>query len=236
MQYKKALEGGGLKVMAKMGISTLASYKGAQVFESVGLNLDLVHEYFEGTRAHLAGVGMAQVQRDLNELHERAFRPRLAGSLPLDPGGDLYWRREGEWHQWNPVTIGKLQQAACTGDEAAYRHFSHIIDDHSERLQTLRGLLDFKLSHSAAVPLSEVEPVEEILKRFSTGSMSFGALSQEAHETLAVAMNRIGGKSGTGEGGERIERFGGERECSMKQVASGRFGVTSRYLVQAKQI
>ena len=235
-QYKKALEGGLFKVMAKMGISTLASYKGAQVFESVGLNPDFVQEYFEGTRAQLAGVGMAQVKRDLNELHDRAFRPRLAGSLPLDPGGDLYWRREGEWHQWNPLTIGKLQQAACTGDEAAYRDFSRIIDDHSERLQTLRGLLDFKPSHGAAVALSEVEPVEEILKRFSTGSMSFGALSQEAHETLATAMNRIGGKSGTGEGGEQTERFGSERECSMKQVASGRFGVTSRYLVQAKQI
>ena len=235
-QYKKALEGGLHKVMAKMGISTLASYKGAQVFECVGLNPDFVQEYFEGTRAQLAGAGMAQVQRDLNELHDRAFLPRLAGSLPLDPGGDLYWRREGEWHQWNPITIGKLLQAAGTGDETAYRNFSRIIDDHNERLQTLRGLLDFKFSHNAALPLSEVEPLDEILKRFSTGSMSFGSLSQEAHETLAVAMNRIGGKSGTGEGGEQSERFGSERECSMKQVASGRFGVTSRYLVQAKQI
>ena len=235
-QYKQALEGGLLKVMARMGISTLASYKGAQVFECVGLDADFVSDYFAGTRALLAGIGIEQVEQELKECHDRAFLPRLTGNLALDPGGDLYWRRDGEWHQWNPLSIGKLQQAVRSKNEAAYREFSQGIDDNSERLKNIRGLLDFKPLSGAPVPLSEVEPVEDILRRFSTGSMSFGSLSQEVHETLAIAMNRMGGKSGTGEGGEQSERFGTERECSMKQVASGRFGVTSQYLVQAKQI
>jgi len=236
MQYKQALERGLLKVMARMGISTLASYKGAQVFECVGLDPDFVFEYFEGTRALLAGINIEHVEKDLEEMHDRAFLPPITGNLALDPGGDLYWRRDGEWHQWNPHTIGKLQHAVRSNDAAAYREFSHAIDDHSERLKTIRGLLDFKPLHEAPLPLSEVEPVADILRRFATGSMSFGSLSREAHETLAMAMNRIGGKSGTGEGGEQSERFGSDRECSMKQVASGRFGVTSRYLVQARQI
>ncbi len=235
-QYKQALEGGLLKVMARMGISTLASYKGAQVFECVGLDPDFVFDYFAGTRVLLSGIGIEQVEQELKELHDRAFLPCIAGNLALDPGGDFYWRRDGEWHQWNPLSIGKLQQAVRSNDEVAYREFSQGIDDNSKQVKTIRGLLDFKPLSVAPLPLSEVEPVEEILRRFSTGSMSFGSLSQEAHETLAIAMNRIGGKSGTGEGGEQSERFGTERECSMKQVASGRFGVTSQYLVQAKQI
>lgn len=235
-RYRQALENGILKVMSKMGISTLQSYKGAQVFEAVGLDPEFVQEYFAGTSAHLAGVGLAQIERELLERHRAAFGNKVIGNLPLDAGGEFYWRRDGELHQWSPFTIGKLQQAARTADPEAYRAFADSINEQTQRLQTLRGLLDFKLDPKAAIPLEEVEPCETICQRFSTGSMSFGALSLEAHEALAVAMNRLGGKSGTGEGGEQIERFGTERECSMKQVASGRFGVTIDYLSRARQI
>jgi glutamate synthase domain-containing protein 2/glutamate synthase domain-containing protein 1/glutamate synthase domain-containing protein 3 len=235
-RFKKAIEGGLLKVMSKMGISTLESYKGAQVFQVIGLDHDLVREFFSGTTAYLEGVGLEQIERELLEQHELAFGEKLAGNLPLDAGGDLYWRRDGELHQWNPLTVGKLQHAARTGNYEAYREFASFLNDQEERLQTIRGLLDFDIDEHESIPISEVEPVEEIWKRFSTGSMSHGALSSEAHEALAIAMNRIGGKAGTGEGGEQVDRFGTERECSMKQVASGRFGVTINYLVHAKQI
>ena len=177
-----------------------------------------------------------EIERELLEQHSIAFGEKIVDNLSLDQGGDLYWRRDGELHQWNPLTIGKLQQAVRTGSYAVYQEFARYINDQNERLQTLRGLLDFNTSAGEAIPSEEVEPVEQILKRFSTGSMSFGALSREAHEALAIAMNRIGGKSGTGEGGEQVERFGTERECSMKQVASGRFGVTIHYLARAQQI
>ena len=235
-RFKKAIEGGLLKVMSKMGISTLESYKGAQVFQVIGLDHDLVREYFSGTTAYLEGVGLEQIEHELLEQHELAFGEKLAGNLPLDAGGDLYWRRDGELHQWNPLTVGKLQHAARTGNYEAYREFASFLNDQEERLQTIRGLLDFDIDEHESIPISEVEPVEEIWKRFSTGSMSLGALSSEAHEALAIAMNRIGGKAGTGEGGEQVDRFATERECSMKQVASGRFGVTINYLVHAKQI
>jgi glutamate synthase (NADPH/NADH) large chain len=235
-QFKKAIEGGILKVMSKMGISTLESYKGAQVFQAVGLNFDLVREYFTGTTAHLEGVGIEQIERELLEQHELAFGEKIAGNLPLDAGGDLYWRRDGELHQWNPITVGKLQQAARTGSYEAYREFATFLNDQDERLQTIRGLLEFDIDEHESVPVEEVEPIEAICKRFSTGSMSLGALSTEAHECLAIAMNRLGGKAGSGEGGEQVERFGTERECTMKQVASGRFGVTINYLAHAKQI
>jgi glutamate synthase domain-containing protein 2/glutamate synthase domain-containing protein 1/glutamate synthase domain-containing protein 3 len=233
-KFKKAVEGGILKVMSKMGISTLESYKGAQVFQAVGLNFDLVREYFTGTTAYLEGVGLEQIETELLEQHELAFGGKIAGNLPLDPGGDLYWRRDGELHQWNPLTVGRLQHAVRAGSFEAYQEFASFLNDQEERLQTIRGLLDFETDEQ--VPIEEVEPVEEICKRFSTGSMSLGALSTEAHETLAVAMNHIGGKAGTGEGGEQVARFGTERACSMKQVASGRFGVTINYLAHAKQI
>jgi len=235
-RYRKAVEGGILKVMSKMGISTLESYKGAQVFEAIGLNFDFVREYFQGTTAHIPSVGLDQIERELIETHERAFSDKIAGSLPLEQGGEFSWRRDGEIHQWNPFTVGKLQHAVRTGDGNSYRDFAEYINDQQERLQTLRGLVDFDIDPAGSIPLEEVEPCEAIFKRFSTGSMSFGSLSREAHETLAIAMNRLGGKSGTGEGGEQVERFGTERECSMKQVASGRFGVTMNYLVHAKQI
>jgi glutamate synthase domain-containing protein 2/glutamate synthase domain-containing protein 1/glutamate synthase domain-containing protein 3 len=235
-KFKKAIETGILKVMSKMGISTLESYKGAQGFQAVGLNPELVQEYFSGTAAHLQGMGLKEIASELLEQHELAYGNKIMGNLPLDVGGDLYWRRDGELHQWNPLTVGKLQHAVRTGNYESYREFASYLNDQDQRLQTIRGLLDFDIDEHESIPISEVEAVEEIWKRFSTGSMSLGSLSAEAHETLAIAMNRIGGKSGTGEGGEQVERFGTERECSMKQVASGRFGVTINYLVHAKQI
>ena len=236
LNYRKAVEGGILKVMSKMGISTLESYKGAQIFETIGLSNDFVQEYFSGTTAYLYGVGLEQIEREVKKRHELAFDTKIAGNIPLKQGGDYYWRRDGEIHQWNPLTVGKLQHAVKVNDYDTYKEFANYINEQNERQQTIRGILDFKKGRRDPVPLDEVEPVEKIFKRFSTGSMSFGALSKEAHETLAIAMNRIGGKAGTGEGGEQVDRFDTERECSMKQVASGRFGVTIQYLAQAKQI
>ncbi len=234
--YRGALEGGLLKVMAKMGISTLASYKGAQIFEAIGLAPDLVDACFTGTACAIPGVGLADIEREARERHALAWDEPPAGSPLLAHGGELYWRRDGERHQWNPYTIGRLQQAARENDRDAYRAFAAAVDGHDGSLHNLRGLLDFDLDAALAIPLDEVEPVEAVVARFATGSMSFGSLSREAHEALAVAMNRLGGKSGTGEGGEQVERFGTERSCSMKQVASGRFGVTAQYLAEARQI
>ncbi|MGM0703678.1 MAG: glutamate synthase large subunit [Pseudomonadota bacterium] len=238
--YRAALEDGLLKVMAKMGISTLESYKGAQVFECVGLDRALVDDCFAGTPAHLPGVGLATLEAETEQAHTEAYSERIAGSLPLRQGGDFYWRRDGEWHQWNPRTIGYLQQAARHGDAASYWRFAELANAPSPSVQTLRGLFafDVEVEEGAprAIPLDQVEPVEAILPRFGTGSMSFGALSREAHEAMAIAMNRIGGKAGSGEGGEQVERFGTEAENSMKQCASGRFGVTAHYLANARQI
>ena len=235
-RYRAALEDGVLKVMSKMGVSTLQSYRGAQVFEALGLAPELIDDCFTGTWCPVPGATLADLERETRALHAAAFAPALPGNAALHPGGQLYWRRDGELHQWTPQAIGWLQQAVRTGDEAAYRRFAAAVDAQEGRLQTLRGLLEFALDPAASIPLEEVEPEAAIMQRFATGSMSFGALSQEAHEALAVAMNRIGAISGTGEGGEQVERFGSERACSMKQVASGRFGVTIDYLVQARQI
>lgn len=234
--YKAALEGGLLKVMAKMGITVLESYKGAQIFEAIGLDQDFIDEYFTNTPCSVHGIGMELFDREAATRHEEAFKVALPGEPPLPEGGDYYWRRDGELHQWNPLTIAQLQQAVRTGDFDAYRNYARFINEQSGRMQTINGLIDFQVDPGKSIPLGEVEPVEELVKRFSTGSMSFGSLSQEVHETLAVAMNRLGGKSGTGEGGEQRERFGTERECTMKQVASGRFGVTLDYLNRAEQI
>ena len=236
LNYRAAVETGLLKVMSKMGISTLQGYKGAQVFEAIGLDASVMDRYFTGTPAHLPGIELADVEADLRKAHREAFDTRIVATLPLPPGGHLYWRRDGEQHDWNPWTIAKLQQAARTGDRGAYREFSDAMADLESRGHTIRGLLDFACRRADAITLDEVEPVSAIVRRFSTGSMSFGALSREAHETLAVAMNRIHAISGTGEGGEQVDRFGTERSCSMKQVASGRFGVTLRYLSEARQI
>jgi glutamate synthase (NADPH/NADH) large chain len=234
--YRTAIENGLLKVMSKMGISTLQGYKGAQVFEAVGLDQALIDRYFTGTPAHVPGIDLSDIEAGVRKTHGEAFQPGVIASLPLPSGGHFYWRRDGEQHDWNPWTIGKLQLAARTGDRAAYRAFAGAIDELECRGNTIRGLLKFAARRADAITLDEVEPVNAILRRFSTGSMSFGALSQEAHEALAVAMNRVGGLSGTGEGGEQAERFGTERSCSMKQVASGRFGVTLGYLADARQI
>ncbi len=234
--YRKAVEDGLLKVMSKMGISTLQGYKGAQVFEAIGLEEALVERYFTGTPAHLPGIGLRELERQARALHEQAFGSEPAANLALPQGDDYYWRRDGELHFWSPRTIGLLQHACRTGRADVYRDFAAAIYEQENGGQTIRGLLELRTEPRDRLDLDEVEPAEAIMRRFSTGSMSFGALSQEAHEALAVAMNRIGGISGTGEGGEQVERFGTERSCSMKQVASGRFGVTIQYLTNARQI
>ncbi|MFB6162540.1 MAG: glutamate synthase large subunit, partial [Halococcoides sp.] len=235
-RYRGAIEDGLQKVMAKMGISTLESYTGAQIFEAVGLDSDFVAEYFEGTTARTGGIGIADLERDLRERHEEAYDADVAGNLDLDQGGELYWRRDGEFHQWNPNTIGALQRATNHDDPEAYEEFARRINDQNEQLQTLRGLLDFRTDERESIPIEEVEPVEAITQRFFSASMSFGSISPEAHETLAEGMNRVGGFASTGEGGEPAERFGTDRECADKQVASGRFGVDANYLANAEHI
>ncbi|SFR41353.1 glutamate synthase (NADPH/NADH) large chain [Halogeometricum rufum] len=229
--YTKALEDGVLKTMAKMGISTVASYQGAQIFEAVGLDSDFVAEYFEGTEIRTEGIGIDVVEQDLLTRHAVAY-----GADPqLQHQGEYEHRSNGIYHQWNPKTVGTLQQAVRSGDYEKYQEFADLINDQSKELQTLRGLLEFD-SDRDPVPLDEVEPVEDIVERFSTAAMSLGSLSPEAHENNSIAMNRIGGKSNSGEGGEPPERFGTEKECNVKQVASGRFGVTSHYLSSADEL
>jgi len=230
-QYKKALEDGLLKTMAKMGISTVESYQGAQIFEAVGLSSDFVREYFEGTEIRTEGIGIPQLEEDLLTRHAVAY-----GADPdLERQGEYEHRSDGIHHQWNPKTVGTLQQAVRSGSYEKYQEFAELINDQRENLQTLRGLLEFD-SDRDPVPIEEVEPVHEVVERFSTAAMSLGSLSPEAHETNSIAMNRIGGKSNTGEGGEPPERFGTEKECNIKQVASGRFGVTSNYLSSAEEL
>ncbi|WP_255194057.1 glutamate synthase large subunit [Natronobeatus ordinarius] len=230
--YVTALENGLLKVMAKMGISTVESYRGAQIFEAVGLDAELVAEYFEGTENRTEGIGLAELEADVRERHAVAFADDEAA---LERTGEYDHRNNGIHHQWNPKTVGTLQQAARSGDYERYEEFAAMVNEQNESLQTLRGLLEFD-SDREPVPLEEVEPVEEIVKRFSTAAMSLGSLSPEAHETNSIAMNRLGGKSNSGEGGEPPERFGTEKECTVKQVASGRFGVTSTYLSSADEL
>lgn len=234
--YLHALEDGILKVMSKMGISTLESYKGAQIFESLGLAEDFIEEYFAGTASRVGGIGIAEVEEDVRNLHHKAYGPRQDNNLVLDQGGDLYWRRDGEYHWWNPMTVGTLQNAVRGGGSAAYKRFADLCNEQESQFHTFRGLMNFKQGGNQPISIEEVEPVESIFQRFFTSSMSWGALSQEAHETLAIAMNRIGAKASSGEGGEQPERFGTERECKNKQVASGRFGVTAHYLANAQQI
>uniref|UniRef100_UPI001FCE74D2 glutamate synthase large subunit n=1 Tax=Halorussus halobius TaxID=1710537 RepID=UPI001FCE74D2 len=239
--YVGALEDGLQKTMAKMGISTVESYRGAQIFEAVGLDSDFVAEYFEGTAARTEGVGVEGIERDLRERHATAFGSddaEEADDWTPEPErqGEFEHRSSGRKHQWNPETVGTLQRAVRQGDYDTFGEFSEAIDDQNGDLQTLRGLLEFDADDRESVPLSDVEPVESIVERFSTAAMSLGSLSPEAHENNAVAMNRLGAKSNTGEGGEPPERFDTERECSVKQVASGRFGVTSAYLDSADEI
>ncbi|MFC4449489.1 glutamate synthase large subunit [Halorussus aquaticus] len=232
--YVGALEDGLQKTMAKMGISTVESYRGAQIFEAVGLDSDFVEEYFEGTAARTEGIGIDGVEDDLRERHAEAF----GGGDDLDPArqGEFEHRSNGRHHQWNPETVGTLQRAVRQDDADAYGEFAEAINDQNGNLQTLRGLLAFDDEGRESIPVEAVEPVSDIVERFSTAAMSLGSLSPEAHENNAVAMNRLGAKSNTGEGGEPPERFGTERECNVKQVASGRFGVTSAYLSNAEEI
>ena len=239
----KALGKGVLKVMSKMGISTVASYRGAQVFEAIGLAADLVDEYFTGTTSKLGGVGLDVIAEEVARRHRVAYPP--SGISPahrrLEVGGEYQWRREGEPHMFNPETVFRLQFATANKRFDVYRQYSASIDDQSRALMTLRGLFKFAEGVREPVRLDEVESVSEIVKRFSTGAMSYGSISREAHETLAIAMNRIGAKSNTGEGGEDPERFepmpnGDSRRSAIKQVASGRFGVTSEYLVNSDDI
>ena len=229
--YRGALEDGLLKTMAKMGISTVESYQGAQIFEAVGLDSDFVAEYFEGTEIRTEGIGIEAIEDDLRTRHAMAF-----GADPeLETIGEYENRSSGIHHGWNPDTVGTLQQAVRSGDYETYEEFADLVNDQSKQLQTLRGLLEFE-SDRDPVPVEEVEPVESIVTRFATASMSLGSLSPEAHENNAIAMNRLGGKSGTGEGGEPPERFDTEKECNIKQVASGRFGVTADYLANAEEL
>ncbi|MGE0394476.1 MAG: glutamate synthase large subunit [Vicinamibacterales bacterium] len=238
--YTKALNKGVLKVMSKMGISTLQSYCGAQIFEAVGLNEWFVERYFTGTASQIGGVNIDVIAEEVRARHDRAFGRRPVGPKELEWGGEYQWRRDGEFHLFNPETVQKLQHATRSGQYAIFKQYTKAVDDQSQRRATLRSLFDLRPA-GPAVPLSEVEPVEAILKRFSTGAMSYGSISQEAHETLAIAMNRLGGRSNTGEGGEDPARFvpdanGDLRRSAIKQVASARFGVTSEYLVNADDL
>jgi glutamate synthase (ferredoxin) len=238
--YIKALNKGILKVMAKMGISTVQSYCGAQIFEAIGLDRTLVERYFPGTASRVGGIGLDVVAEEVRRRHERAFPARPVGEPELDWGGEYQWRRDGEFHMVNPDMIARLQYAARSGDYRAFKEYSRLVDDQSRRRATLRGLIELRPAEQP-VPLEEVEPVESIVRRFATGAMSYGSISQEAHETLAIAMNRLGARSNTGEGGEDPARYrrdpnGDWRRSAVKQVASGRFGVTSEYLVNADDL
>jgi glutamate synthase domain-containing protein 2/glutamate synthase domain-containing protein 1/glutamate synthase domain-containing protein 3 len=237
--YKKAIGKGLLKVMSKMGISTLQSYQGAQIFEAIGLKKDFVDRYFTWTPTRIEGVGLNVVAEETRRRHHDAFQVGLHLHDPLDPGGHYKWRRRGERHIYNPETVPALQHAVRSGSYKQWKAYSALVNEDDKRLFNIRGLLAFK--KSSPVPLEEVEPALTIVKRFKTGAMSFGSISKEAHENLAIAMNRLGGRSNTGEGGEDAERFvpdqnGDLRRSAIKQVASGRFGVTSHYLVNADEL
>ena len=238
--YKKAVNKGLLKVFSKMGISTLQSYRGAQVFEAIGLNKELVDKYFTGTASRIEGVSLEVLAREAQMKHEHAFRPVTESEKELDLGGQYQYRVNGEYHLLNPLTVSKLQHSVRQNSFETFQEFSRLVDDQSRNLCTLRGLMKLK-TVARPVPPDDVEPASEIVKRFATGAMSFGSISREAHETLAIAMNRIGGRSNTGEGGEDEERFqrdanGDLRRSSVKQVASGRFGVTTNYMVNADEL
>ena len=238
--YVAACTKGVLKVMSKMGISTLQSYRGAQIFEAVGLEKSFVDHYFTWTASRIGGIGVTTIAEEIARRHTVAFPARGRPDDELDSGGEYQWRRDGEYHLFNPETVFKLQHASRSGQYEIYREYAELVNDQSQKRATLRGLLQFTETANP-IPIEEVEPVENIYKRFSTGAMSYGSISAEAHETLAIAMNRIGGKSNTGEGGENPKRFtadenGDLRRSAIKQVASGRFGVTSEYLVNADDL
>ncbi|MDA0293298.1 MAG: glutamate synthase large subunit [Verrucomicrobia bacterium] len=240
-QYVKAAAKGIVKTMSKMGISTIQSYRGAQIFEAVGLNSEVVDTYFKSTASRIEGIDLAGIAREVEERHRRAYPGSDYRDEVLDAGGVYKWRPDGEHHAFNPTTIHLLQHACRTGDIKAFRKYTDSVNDQSKKISTLRGLIDFEFPKNGGIPIEKVESIESIMKRFKTGAMSYGSISSEAHETLAIAMNRIGGKSNTGEGGEDSERFkvmpnGDSKNSAIKQVASGRFGVTSYYLSQAKEL
>ncbi|MCH9010240.1 MAG: glutamate synthase large subunit, partial [Chloroflexi bacterium] len=239
--FVKAADKGILKIMSKMGISTIQSYRGAQIFEAVGLNSELIDEYFTWTPSRIGGIGIAEIEEETRRRHALAYRAQKpTGGMDLNAGGAYLWRRGAEHHMWNPDTIASLQHAAATNSWETYQQFARASNGMNEELSTLRGLLEFKVSEQP-VPLDEVEPAKDIVKRFATGAISLGSISREAHETLAIAMNRIGARSNTGEGGEDHRRYaldadGENRNSAVKQVASGRFGVTSNYLAHSTDL
>ena len=233
--FIKAMGTGLQKVMSKMGIATVASYRGAQLADSIGLNHYLLNEYFTGAFSPIEGIGLDEIAADVAARHRSAFlpRPEEQAHRELEIGGEYKWRREGEYHLFTPETVFKLQHATRTGQYRIFKEYTDRVNNQSERLATLRGLFRFS-SDRPSIPIEEVEPVSEIVKRFSTGAMSYGSISAEAHETLAIAMNRLKGMSNSGEGGDpaRFEKEpnGDWKRSAIKQVASGRFGVTSHYL------
>jgi glutamate synthase (NADPH) large chain len=238
--FTKAVNKGLLKTISKMGISTIQSYCGAQIFEAIGIAREVVDRYFTGTASRIGGVGLDVIAQEALARHADAYPENRIGDPVLDEGGNYQWRRHGEHHHWNPETIAKLQHAVKANDAAWYRDYATMANDSSRQTKTLRGLFDFKPA-GPQVPLDEVEPAESIMRRFATGAMSLGSISTEAHETLAIAMNRVGGKSNTGEGGEDERRYerdanGDWRRSAIKQVASARFGVTINYLTNADEL
>ena len=245
--YIAALKKGILKTMSKMGISTLRSYAGAQLFEAIGLNREFVDEYFAGTSSRIGGIGLEEIAQEAISRHKSAvrladksaFQQHPAGVLGLDFGGEYHFRRAGEQHLWNPTTVSRLQHAVVNNDPVAYADYARAVNEQSRELYTLRGLFEF--TDGESVPIDEVEPASEIVKRFCTGAMSHGSISKEAHECIAIAMNRLGAMSNTGEGGEDPSRYvrqanGDSKNCAIKQVASGRFGVTINYLAAASEL
>ncbi|HEY5550927.1 MAG TPA: glutamate synthase central domain-containing protein, partial [Opitutaceae bacterium] len=229
--FTKAVNKGLLKIFSKMGISTLQSYRGAQIFEAIGLNQEVIERYFTGTASRIEGIGLDVIAKETAMRHAHAFQPVTDADLELDVGGQYQYRVRGEFHLFNPLTVAKLQHAVRQQSYATFQEYSRIMNDYSRQLCQLRGLLDFKKAETP-IPIEEVEPASEIVKHFATGAMSYGSISKEAHETLAIAMNRIGGKSNTGEGGEDEDRYtpdpsGDSRSSAIKQVASARFGVTT---------
>jgi glutamate synthase (ferredoxin) len=239
INFNKAIAVGIVKIMNKIGISTLHSYRGAQIFEALGLSEKFIDRFFCNTATRIEGIGLYEIEKEIKAKHKKAYSHQSTSGLPLEIGGDYRWRRDGEEHSVNPLTIASLQKAVRQENPKSYKAFSNMINDQNEKLMTLRGLFEF--SSFDPIPIDQVEPWTEIVKRFKTGAMSLGSISQEAHENLAIAMNRIGGKSNSGEGGEDTKRFksdnnGDLRNSAIKQVASGRFGVSSHFLSSAQEI
>ena len=240
-QFKKAIKKALYKILSKMGISTLQSYKGSQIFEAVGLNNAVISKYFTGTTSRIGGLGIEEIAKEALLFHEQAYPKTQMGPSVLRPGGDYHFRVQGEFHQWNPQTIAALQHAVNKDDPSTYKKFAALVNEQNKNTATLRGLLEFKIDPKKSIPIDEVEPASAIVKRFVTGAMSYGSISLEAHTNLAIAMNRIGGKSNSGEGGEDPQRYqplpnGDSARSAIKQVASARFGVNAEYLINATEL